>query len=426
VNKYPILAVSLFLLTYIFLASCRNNDAKTTAPTWPITVNPPSSTHARTYALASDASSLYIAGNDNGPGASNYEWRTEKRRLSDGQLITDFGINGVALSPLGGANAPSAIASDSTSLYIAGYDTRYGNAEWRIEKRSLSTGKPVTSPLFGTSGVVADNPGGFNDIPYAAALDSTALYVAGMEGVSSADTQWRIVKRSLTDGSLIAAFGTNGVVTSTTGSNTNEARALVIDLAESALYIVGFESATAADTQWRIEKRNLLDGQLVTAFGTNGVITGGPGKAFAAALDSTALYVAGYDSGIGAVDTQWKIAKYDLTSGAAVAAFGTNGVVAGNPGAAGDAINAIVIDGAGLYAAGYDSVPGNGDTAWRLEKRNATTGALIPAFAANGVYRSSSGEASALTSGAAALYMAGYDTEPGNNGTEWRIEKIAK
>jgi hypothetical protein len=78
---------------------------------------------------------MYVVGEDAQPG--NYQWRIEKRNLSDGALTAGFGTNGVVTSnPSPGDDfAIGGIAIDPTFMYVIGYDSLPGNLEWRIEKR---------------------------------------------------------------------------------------------------------------------------------------------------------------------------------------------------------------------------------------------------------------------------------------------------
>jgi hypothetical protein len=84
------------------------------------------------------------------------------------------------------------IAIDSTAMYVVGYDFSPGNYQWRIEKRSLTDGNLV--PEFGTGGVVTSDPSTGDDVASAIAIDSTAMYMVGRDG-SPGNNQWRIEKR---------------------------------------------------------------------------------------------------------------------------------------------------------------------------------------------------------------------------------------
>jgi hypothetical protein len=376
-------------------------------------------------------------------GGTTYYWRTIAENsagsttasnapfsftvLSIGALVPGFGAGGVVTSdPSKGYEVALGIAIDSTAMYVIGCDYSPGNYQWRIEKRSLTDGSLL--PGFGTGGVVTSNPGTGHDVARSIAIDSTAMYVVGDDG-NFGITQWRIEKRSLTDGSLVTGFGTGGVVTSNPSSGADWAYAIAID--STAMYIVGYDSSPG-HYQWRIEKRNLTDGSLVTAFGTGGVVTGNPSAdddvAHGIAIDSTAMYVVGYDGSPEEWDDlQWRIEKRSLTDGSLVPGFGTSGVVTSNHSAGYDVAHGIAIDSTAMYVigcdSGCDSDPGNEQ--WRIEKRSLADGSLVPGFGAGGVVTSDPSTdpdgAFGIVIDSAAMYVVGYDYSPGS--LQWRIEK---
>jgi hypothetical protein len=176
-------------------------------------------------------------------GREGWQWRIEKRSLTDGSLVSGFGTGGVITgNPSTDLNHPCGIAIDSTAMYVVGVDSSPGNWEWRIEKRSLTDGSLVSG--FGTGGVITNNPGTGLDAALGIAIGSTAMYVVGTDEIPG-NRQWRIEKRSLTDGTLVSEFGTGGVITSNPSTSADGAYAIAID--STAIYVVG--------TPWRIEKR---------------------------------------------------------------------------------------------------------------------------------------------------------------------------
>jgi hypothetical protein len=142
---------------------------------------------------------------------------------------------------------------------------------------------------------------------------------------------------------------------------------LVIDA--GSMYVVGFDSP-AAGTEWRIEKRSLTSGALVAAFDGDGVVTSGAGAgtniALGVARDGFSLFVTGTGF-VGPGDLQARIEKRLLSSGALVTSFAGDGDVVSNPSAGDDQLPAIAVDASFLYLGGYDSSPGN--TQWRMEQR---------------------------------------------------------
>ena len=138
---------------------------------------------------------------------------------------------------------------DATAMYVVGWDTSPGNSQWRIEKRSLTDGNLVTG--FGTGGAVTSNPSTGADEAYNIAIDSTAMYVVGCD-ISPGKRQWRIEKRSLADGGPFSAFGAGGTVTSNPSAGPDAAFSIATD--STAMYVVGYDFSPG-NNQWRIEKR---------------------------------------------------------------------------------------------------------------------------------------------------------------------------
>ena len=357
------------------------------------------------FSITADASGIYVAGYDYMPGAANNEqWHIEKRDLNTGALIAAFGIGGVVTSnPSVKTDIAGAITVDASGIYIAGLDNSQGSDQWLIEKRDLTTGAIIWTKT--------NNPSAGWDDALAITADASGIYVAGTYGVFG-DSQWRIEKRDLNTGVLIAAFGTAGVVTSNPSASDDEARAITIDV--SGIYVAGFENSPG-NSKWLIEKRDLTTGAIIWT-NTNDPSPGWD-DAKAITVDASGIYVAGYDYSLG--NHQWRIEKHDLNTGAIICTK-TN-----NPSASFDGAQAIVADASGIYVAGRDNSPGNGE--WHIEKRDLTTGALIATFGTAGVVKSNPSinldEVFAISCDATGIYIAGYDRSFGLANSQWRIEK---
>jgi hypothetical protein len=329
----------------------------------------PSANADAAAAFTSDGTDLFLLGVN--AGGANDAWRIESRTIATGALNTGFGTNGVlAVDPSTGADPPGDILVLGTGLFIAGADTTPGNDQWRVEKRRLNNGNVHNT--FGTSGVLVTNPGTAADLPAVVVTDGTDLFLIGSVRDSTApnDARWRIEKRAAGDGALVTAFGTSGAVVSDPSSGPDEPWAAVV--AGGDLYVIGTDASNGTtDLAWRIERRNASTGALITAFGTGGVIVSNPSAGldapFAVASDGTDLFVAGYDEVAGAADRRWRIERRSLTSGALVTTFAAQGVLTMNPTANHDIATAIVADSTHVYVVGVDA--GTGNDRWRLEKR---------------------------------------------------------
>ncbi|MCI0339943.1 MAG: hypothetical protein L0216_02125 [Planctomycetales bacterium] len=396
----------------------------------------PSTTSEYAQAVATDGTDLYVVGTDDSPGAGDSQWRIEKRSLSTGALVTRFGTGGTVTSnPSVGSDVAQAVVSDGTALYVVGSDRSPGTGdyEWRIEKRSLSTGALVTA--FGTGGVVTSDPSTGWDSAMSAVTDGANLYIVGHDvSLGSGDYQWRIEKRSLSTGALVPGFGTSGVVLSNPSVQGDGVSEVVKDGAD--LFVIGSDATPGGGPlQWRIEKRSLSTGALVTGFGSGGVITSRPSitgsdMPTAGVSDGTSLYVVGSDGTTGGPDTFWRVEKRDLASGAFVAGFGAGGAVTSNPSTAWEIPLDVLSDGTDLFIIGYRGDPTSPDEAWRIEKRSLATGELVPGFGASGVVTSdpSSGRDIAYAACLAwtNIFVVGGDAGLGNADMRWRIEKRAK
>jgi uncharacterized delta-60 repeat protein len=384
-------------------------------------------------AFAVDGPALFAGGSFLPAAGGGSRWRVEKRNAADGALIPGFGSAGVVQVPTGGAVV--ALVVSGSSIFLAG-DEMVGvqpsgipDIRWRIEKRSTATG--ALDSGFGTAGVVVSNPSPYVDLPRAAVADGTHLYVAGFDNVpldpAGANRQrWRIEKIRLDTGAPDAGFGSAGVVVIDQTTRVDEAFTLL--LAGGALYAGGYQAANSTG-QWRVEKRNPVDGALDPAFGTGGAVLSdlslNHDEVKRLGTDGSALIVAGTVSQLGGNDF-WRVERRDLATGALIPAFGTGGAVTTEPGPNSDQVEALAVDANGLYVMGRDSSLGFDNIQWRIEKRSPATGAFDAAFGTGGTLLENPTPFNDLLLAAhldgASLYLGGGQGLPGFN-TAWKIEK---
>ena len=410
--------------------SCEMSFGTTTAGRIAANPSAPGSDRIEVMKLSGDY--LYLGGYDSS-GIDN-EWRMEKRSVSDGSLVTAFDGDGVVTNdPSTGADQILAIASSSDAVFFGGYDTVTGAGQWRIEKRDSVDGSLVTA--FSGDGIIQYNPAadmdqitsmtaddsylyvtGFEDDdtgvwhihkydindgtlvtafagdgiatntlaatgderPQRIKVDSDYLYIAGYDNVPG-NIEWRIEKRNKTTGDLClsgtecasGAFGVGGVATSNPSANIDRIYAMSIDGAY--IYIGGYDSViSAANGQWRIEKRDIVTGALETAFDTDGIVQIDPNTLIDwvtdMAVDDTHLYLGGF---IGSTGGTWRLEKRNKTTGALDTTFSTNGVALSEDGGD-DRLNAIALTDTYIFGAGYGTAPG--DNQWLIEKRATSTG----------------------------------------------------
>ncbi len=321
--------------------------------------------------VALDADFMYVAGSDGSPGGNDSQWRIEKRRLDDGTLDLTFGTAGaVTTNPSLESDSVTAVVLDGMFLYAVGGDRVPGQARWRIEKRLLSDG--LLDPAFGIGGVVVSDPSTESDFPTDCALDGSFLYIVGNNAVppTNGDYEWRIERRSTTDGVLDSGFGTAGVVTWDSGPARDSATRIAID--SSYMYVVGYhDPGGLGDDAWAIHKRSLLDGALDSVFGSGGIVVSNPSmqsdRTRSIAIDGSHLYVVGSDESPGPSMSQWRVERRSLVDGALDPVFDLDGVVTENPSARGDSPAGVALDSSFIYIIGYYQGPGSRE--WRVEKR---------------------------------------------------------
>jgi hypothetical protein len=372
-------------------------------------------------AMAIDSDYIYIGGNSYASG--NYQMRLEKRYKTTGELVTTFDTDGVVeTNPSSGTDTINDIALDENYLYTAGYDSTNTNWQMRVEKRDKTTGALVTA--FDTDGIVESNPSSGHDSANAIAVDEDYIYIAGYDrAMGGMDQQWRIEKRNKTNGALVTAFDTDGIVLNNPSNSYDNIFSIEVD--SDFIYIAGAD-LSPGDAQWRIEKRDKTAGYLITTFDTDGIIQVNPSSnsdyLYSMTLDENYIYLTGFDDSTN--DAQWRIEKRDKNSGALVTDFDSDGIVLSNPSTRDEYPYSIEVDRNYIYIGGYDANLINHQ--WRLEKRDIITGMLIETFSQDGVIQNNPSSdhdvINSIAVDSSYVYAAGFDEVPGD--MEWRIEKF--
>jgi len=346
------------------------------------------------YSVALDSTGIYVVGCDSTLGSSNLRWRIEKRNLNDGSLIWS-----VTSNPSSGEDVAYSVAVDSTGIYVVGYDYAPGNAQWRIEKRNLNDGSLIWS--------VTSNPSSGSDIARSVAVDSTGIYVVGYDQIPG-NWQWRIEKRNKDNGNLI------WVATSNPSNGWEAAVSIAVD--SGAVYIGGYEyNPSSGNIGWRIEKRNKDNGNLIWV--ATSILNYEGGAPFGIWLDEEYLYIAGYDTE--ANNSQWRIEKRNKNNGNLIWVVNSNPTTQEGVDEYYDVAYSIVGSDNSLYIVGHDrSSDISSSKQWRIEKRSKDNGNLIWVINSNpSSYHDEAYSAAVDNTG---IYVVGYD-EAG-----WRIEKRVK
>jgi|GEM_PF-3485938 len=369
--------------------------------------------------------------------------------LKSGDLVFLYTFN-----PTNQYDNPYAIKIEGDYIYIAGDAGDSGNvvdSSWIIEKRNKNNWNLIWS--------VTSNPSLYNDEPRFIALDNDYLYIVGTAAYYSSNRQWRIEKRLKVNGELVMTILPNF-------SSSSIISRIIID--NNYIYAGGSIDDTTSDPEWVLFKINKNTGNIENTLIYN------PSNSYdsiaSIAQDEEYLYLAGYDSSLGVLNTQWRIQKRNKdnlnliwertvnpSNGGGQDDFITdisykngylyivgsyvdsnyygwryekrdvNGNViwikTSNPSTGWDWPCCIILDDNFLYTAGYEEKPG-GDKMWRIEKRNVNNGDLI--YAVNSNPSNAPDFPHSIEIDDAFVYIAGQDYSPGSNDTQWRIEKRVK
>lgn len=115
-------------------------------------------------------------------------------------------------------------------VYLSCFDTNTvgGDGQIRIERRDRLTGDLVSG--FGVAGVVTENPSTNEDWVYAFEVNSSGIYIGDTDFTpGGSNSQWRIEKRDIDTGELVTNFGTNGVIIENISSGQDSPRTMTSD-----------------------------------------------------------------------------------------------------------------------------------------------------------------------------------------------------
>lgn len=146
---------------------------------------------AQIFDIIANGSYLYTAWSIK----SENGWRIEKRRKSDAHLIWEKHFT--LYSSKAGTAAYSIAGISGNYIYITGIDSLPGNEEWRIEKRRIDNGNLVWVKYSNPSNTL----GWDTDRTYQSQIYSDRIFVVGYTK-KGGDKRWRIESRRLSDGAF--------------------------------------------------------------------------------------------------------------------------------------------------------------------------------------------------------------------------------
>ena len=313
-----------------------------------------SSDFARAVALHGDGSIVMVGYASNGVENDVAVTRLE----TDGSTRTAFATSGVAVFNRGNAAAfgmAMAIQPDQ-KIITAGYSNA-GNFEDVCAARFLPDGNVDAG--FGNAGKIIVRPGTSTDVAFTAALQPDGRLLLG--GYTFGSTNDFLLLRQNSDGTPDATFGSSGVVTTTIGTGTDVARALLLQ-SDGRIVLAGYTNNGTSD-EYALARYN-ADGTLDGTFGNGGKVTttgtAGTDRLYAiAAYPGGRLLAAGETRNSGNTSTDFGLARYNA-NGTLDTSFGTSGLVTLSPASNTEYVNALIVLPDGKILAAGEA---NGDTA---------------------------------------------------------------
>jgi uncharacterized delta-60 repeat protein len=326
---------------------------------------------------------------------------------ADGTPDKAFGVDGLAKLPAGpGGGVANAIALQlDGALVVAGTAFSHGNAEDEFAvARFLANGHPDAA--FGTNGLVSTHVGAAASGAQAVALQPDgAILVAGTAFSNGPTDDDFALARYLVDGTLDAAFGSDGIVTTDFGSSPLEAsldRAAALTVAADGKIVVG--GSKRGERQAMIVARYHADGSLDHSFGSGGKVqveVAEPQVYSVAASPSGDLLLAGSAAPAARGTAPFAVVRLHA-DGTPDSAFGTSGLVTTSFEGSRSGARAVAIEADGkLLTAGakYGAPSSQGDaqpqSGFALA-RYLANGNIDPAFGVGGRVLTDLGDAGAL------------------------------
>ncbi len=282
----------------------------------------------------------------------------------------------------------NAITGDDESIYIAGergYRISVNtNSTAIIEKRNQKTG--LLDPVFGNAGVLAYEPSTIRDEVVKIKHHGSSIYTivrydigSGNVGISLGQpkSSFMLEKRNATTGALEWSYNYTELGTTMGFAD------LYVD--DSGIYTSIGTTGNVANSNWKVQKRSLVNGQLISNFSTNGTFSENLsyGSIQKITGDNEFIYVAGVFLSNDGINTLWKVSKINKSTGVVVwnqvydPPLGTKYFIG---------IDGIAVDNTGLYLSGSvglkdptssDSTNLSTYTRARLEKRSLVDGSIM-------------------------------------------------
>ncbi len=338
-------------------------------------------------------------------GHSGYNFALS-RYTTNGKLDASFGKNGklTGYFPTSQAYFTSTVIQGN-KVIAAGYSLyNNGNNDFALARY---TAAGSLDPSFGINGKVATDFYGLDDQVHAIMLQGDKILAAGY-ATDTLNSNFALA-RYTANGSLDSSFGVNGKVFTHRFGQAN------------AMVLQGDKILVAGAGQQLT--RYTANGKLDSSFGKNGIVTIINLDARSIVLQGDKIIVAGSDGFLPRMNN-FALARY-TANGSLDMSFGKNGKVSTDFNRLDDIVNAIALQGDKIIVAGYTYID-NFNTGFALA-RYTINGTLDSSFGKKGKvitdFNSSEDRLNAMVLRGDTILAAGYTTNPANSNNDFALAR---
>lgn len=296
-------------------------------------------------------------------GNSGPAHSTISRLNQDGTLDLSFGVNGYVTHISGSESDIQGLSIlDNDKIIVVGY-TLNSNADIKVIKLN-SNGTYDNS--FGNNGVVILDFGSLGIRAFCSIMNGNKILIGGV--ICCNPDESSLVLQLNADGSLDTSFGNNGWNYAYFGSSTgfyDHDRFLTITLKDNKIYAVGSKLFTSIDYQINLAKFN-IDGSLDTSFDSDGMLTINTSsqKDFIhdiKILEDNSILMAGISS-FSSTSSSFLMVKLN-PDGTLNSDFGNNGLVLTNLNSTTSGIQKLIVNENNIIAIGNNNISSSANVA---------------------------------------------------------------
>ena len=304
---------------------------------------------------------------------------------SDGSPDTSFGSNGLIVTDFGGNDAAFAAAIQSDGkIVLAGSSYQTGAQKFALARYN-SDGS--LDAAFGSNGKVITDLGGVDDAGYAIVIQPDGKIIAAGYSYNNATTSYDFaLARYNTDGSLDNTFGAGGKALADFAGGYDQGYAVALQ-SNGKIVVAGYSYNATTSYDFALARFN-ADGLLDNTFGTSGKTTTdfavNEEEGHAVAIQTVGgvdYIVVGGFTFSGG--SQFALARYKTSDGTLDTSFGTNGLVTTAFASNASAYTIAIQANGAIVAAGQATDPTTFKTDFALA-RYASNGSLDTSFGASG------------------------------------------